>query len=161
MEEDGLFSGLGATQGLESQAPFDFGAITESQLQSQVDFSFLDFAQTQDGGGGAFDDYALPQPSQVNGGCAIADLRYRQARRSAITRLPHRHRHCRSRRQLPLPLPHRRCIPAPQVPTFQPTQGDAALGLDTALSQLSFQDNVEAEAVPEEQPTELPEWACA
>ena len=57
---------------------------------------------------------------------------------------------------------HRRLPPpALQVPTFQPTQGDAALGLDTALSQLSFQDNVEAEAPPEEQPAELPEWACA
>ena len=32
------------------------------------------------------------------------------------------------------------------MPTVQPTPGDAALGLDTALSQLSFQDNVEAEA---------------
>ena len=56
---------------------------------------------------------------------------------------------------------HRRLPPALQVPTFQPTQGDAALGLDTALSQLSFQDNVEAETAPEEQPAELPEWACA
>lgn len=48
---------------------------------------------------------------------------------------------------------------APQVPTFQPTQGDAALGLDVALGELAFQDAAE-EAAPE-QPTELPEWACA
>lgn len=80
-EEAGLFSGLGATQGLESQA-FDFGAITESQLQSQVDFSFLDFAHAQ--GGGAFDDYALQQPSQVGEVCAMGCLSRWQRRHDAI-----------------------------------------------------------------------------
>lgn len=51
------------------------------------------------------------------------------------------------------------CLPL-QVPTFQPTQGDAALGLDAALSELNFQDTTGEEAAPE-QPAELPEWACA
>ena len=73
---------------------------------------------------------------------------------------PCRHRRLSQRRRSP-PLTAASCLPPLQVPTFQPTQGDAALGLDTALSQLSFQDNVEAEAAPEEQPAELPEWACA
>ncbi|EFN53127.1 hypothetical protein CHLNCDRAFT_137486 [Chlorella variabilis] len=99
----------GFSQGLGASQAFDFN-ITESQLQSQVDFSFLDFNQTQEAGGaGAFDDYAdlsLPQASQV--------------------------------------------------PTFQPTQGDAALGLDVALGELAFQDAAE-EAAPE-QPTELPDY---
>lgn len=58
----------GFSQGLGASQAFDFN-ITESQLQSQVDFSFLDFNQTQEAGGaGAFDDYAdlsLPQASQV------------------------------------------------------------------------------------------------
>lgn len=52
-------------------------------------------------------------------------------------------------------------LPAVQVPTFQPTQGDAVLGLDAALSQLAFQEAAEGEAGGEEQPAELPEWACA
>lgn len=57
--------------------------------------------------------------------------------------------------RLPLfPLP-------PQVPTFQPTQGDADLGLDAALSQLHFQDATEEAGAEQEQPAELPEWACA
>lgn len=111
-EEQSLFSqaGFGA-----SQAQFDFG-ITESQLNTQVDFSFLDFASSQQqDGGGAFEDYG--------------DLGLQAAS---------------------------------QVPTFQPTQGDAALGLDAALSQLNFQEPAEVEAaVEEEQPAELPEWACS
>lgn len=49
-----------------------------------------------------------------------------------------------------------------QVPTFQPTQGDTALGLEAALGQLSFQEMLaEPEPAAEEQPGELPEWACA
>lgn len=53
------------------------------------------------------------------------------------------------------------CLPA-QVPTFQPTQGDAALGLDAALGHLSFQEMLaEPEPAAEEQPAELPEWACS
>ncbi|KAL4855832.1 Regulator of nonsense transcripts 1 [Chlorella vulgaris] len=93
---DSLFSQVGASQA------FDF-QITESQLQSQVDFSFLDFNQTQET---AFDVGGLQGASQV--------------------------------------------------PTFQPTQGDAALGLDVALGELAFHENVE-EAAPE-QPSELPDY---
>ena len=56
-----------------------------------------------------------------------------------------------------------------QVPTFQPTQGDAGLGLDASLSQLNFQEGgggggnaaEGGEAALEEQPAELPEWACS
>ena len=107
-EEAGLFSGLGATQGLESQA-FDFGAITESQLQSQVDFSFLDFAHTQ---GGAFDDYALQQPSQVGQGCARASLRHRWGRHAAIAGS----RSAAARRRSPLPPACRLC----RSPPFSP-----------------------------------------
>lgn len=58
----------------------------------------------------------------------------------------------------PLTLPAHALL---QVPTFHPTQGDAALGLDAALSQLAFQEAVEGEPAGEEQPAELPEWACA
>ncbi|KAL4437217.1 hypothetical protein ABPG75_004356 [Micractinium tetrahymenae] len=117
MAEQSLFSqaALEPTQGA-SQAVFDL-SITESQLNTQVDFSFLDWGQTQPDGApaSAFDDYG--------------DLR----------------------------LPG-----ASQVPTFQPTQGDAALGLDAALGQLSFQEMLaEPEPAAEEQPAELPEWACA
>lgn len=53
---DSLFSQVGASQA------FDF-QITESQLQSQVDFSFLDFNQTQET---AFDVGGLQGASQVS-----------------------------------------------------------------------------------------------
>lgn len=68
----------------------------------------------------------------------------------------------RRRANAPHIFPHAAHVAAAalQVPTFQPTQGDAALGLDAALGNLSFQDTAEEAAAPE-QPTELPEWACA
>lgn len=60
---------------------------------------------------------------------------------------------------------HACCLPnlsaAAQVPTFQPTQGDAVLGLDAALGQLSFQEMLAESEPAAEQPAELPEWACA
>lgn len=61
MAEKSLFSQAGLelepTQGA-SQAAFDF-SVTESQLNTQVDFSFLDWGQTQPDGAtaGAFDDF--------------------------------------------------------------------------------------------------------
>lgn len=61
MAEQSLFSQTGLnlepTQGA-SQAAFDFH-ITESQLNTQVDFSFLDWGQTQPDGAAAsaFDDF--------------------------------------------------------------------------------------------------------
>eukprot|EP00887_Chlorella_sp_A99_P005464 scaffold1.g5464.t1 len=40
-------------------------------------------------------------------------------------------------------------------------QNDAALGLAATFSQLSFQEPAEGEGLIDEQPAELPEWACA
>ena len=51
----------------------------------------------------------------------------------------------------------------PQVPELQNTAEVAAAveGLTSAVGQFSFQENLDAEPAQEEQPAELPEWACA
>lgn len=138
-----------------SQA-MDFN-ITESQLGStQVDFSFLDFNATQEEGGASWADGEVPPASQArragHWACLHRDRAAACSVLAAAAALAAAHCRCR-------PPPRRRSsAPPPQVPTFQPTQGDADLGLDAALSQLHFQDATEAE---QEAPTELPEWACA
>ena len=136
----------------------DFG-VTESQLaNTQVDFSFLDFTQPAD------DDWAAQAASQARWGGSGGMQQVCSAREGCcarrIARCPcsRRRRRRRRRRRSPALWGH---PPALQVPTFQPTQGDAALGLDAALSQLAFQEAVEGEVAGEEQPAELPEWACA
>ena len=158
-------SGGGALEGgggLFSQGPgasqFDAFNITESQLGTQVDFSFLDFAQSQqDAFGDAYGD--LPPASQVGrvGGGGSAQAQPMQPMWQTAC--------CCRRRRAAADAAHLAAPPAPyfpQVPTFQPTQGDAAMGLDAALSQLNFQDALEGEPAAEaEQPAELPEWACA
>ena len=61
----GLFSqaGFGASQAGFDASHFDFHTgITESQLGTQVDFSFLDFTQTQADGGATFQSNVLDLP---------------------------------------------------------------------------------------------------
>lgn len=148
----------------DAGSQLDFN-LAESQLaNTQVDFSFLDFTQPAQE-----DEWATQgvPPSQASACGLLGPRRVRPS--SAASSLeciaPGRSRTrslgpaaaaaaCpRSLAAYPLSLP--------QVPTFQPTQGDAALGLDAALSQLAFQDATEGEAGGEEQPAEVPEWACA
>ena len=133
--------------------------LAESQLaNTQVDFSFLDFTQ-------AGDEWATQgvPPSQVRA-CRLRRARCLSSSIAASLAEPIASGRSRLRPLGPAAAAAA-CSPAAgaaaQVPTFQPTQGDAALGLDAALSQLAFQDATEGDAGGEEQPAELPEWACA
>lgn len=132
--------------------------LAESQLaNTQVDFSFLDFTQ-------AGDEWAQGVPPSQVRACRLRRARCLSSCNAASLLEPFASGGSRLRPLRPAAAAAA-CSPAAvaaaQVPTFQPTQGDAALGLDAALSQLAFQDATEGEAGGEEQPAELPEWACA
>ena len=154
---------------MDQSTLFKDDGFSASQLGvSQVDFSFLDYGDTQS-------DYP-----DVHLATQVRALKGRCHHSALWPPEPPLRQYCSTRTPgmaISWSMPHMltpAVAPASDAWARPPsrqaaglTQGEGGaiqglgLGLDAAFSQLSFQEQVEGAEAAEEGPAELPEWACA